>query len=173
MHLRRQVAHGAKQMFDLVADVERYSEFVPHCQRHRIVSRRASGNCEVLITDMTISRGIFRETIRSRDTLDRSNGRILVQATGTSLRRLETEWTFEPRTVQSCDVGFNLVYEFANPVFELLFASMLESTFRSFMRAFERRADLVYARTGPKSSSASDPSPHGNNRLEMRCSLHV
>jgi coenzyme Q-binding protein COQ10 len=146
IHAKRRVHHNANEMFDLVADVERYPEFVPHCQRHVIVARRRSGNNEILITDMTIARGPFRETIRSRDTLDREHGRIRVDATGRTLERLQTLWTFQPQDGHSCDVGFETVYEFSSFALGLLLGGIFDSTFRYFVHAFERRADVLYGR---------------------------
>jgi coenzyme Q-binding protein COQ10 len=144
IHAKRHVHHSADQMFDLVADVERYPEFVPLCQKHVIVSRRKCGNNEVLITDMTVGYEIFRETIRSRDTLDRNDGRILVEAIDGPLRRLRTLWTFQPRDDESCDVGFDLSYAFASPVLALLLAGMFDAVFSRLVQAFEHRADIVY-----------------------------
>jgi ribosome-associated toxin RatA of RatAB toxin-antitoxin module len=85
-------------------------------QNHVIVSRGSSGSNEILVTDMTMARGIFRETIRSRDTLDRKNCRILVEATAGPLQSLRTLWTFRLRDAESCDVAFDLIYEFSNPL---------------------------------------------------------
>jgi coenzyme Q-binding protein COQ10 len=148
IHAKRRVQHNADEMFDLVADVERYPEFVPHCQRHVIVARKKSGNSEILITEMTIARGPFRETIHSRDTLDRKNGRIRVDATGRTLDRLQTIWTFAPRDGHSCEVGFDIVYEFSSLALEFLLGGIFDSTFRYFVHAFEHRADVVYGRRG-------------------------
>ena len=117
---KRRAHHSAPQMFDLVADVERYSEFVPLCQRHTIRSRKTCGDSEILMTDMTVAYQIFCETHRSRVTLDRAKGRILVESVDGPLRRLRTVWTFQSRDDDSCDVGFDLSYEFANPMLALL-----------------------------------------------------
>jgi coenzyme Q-binding protein COQ10 len=144
IHAKRRVNHSAQEMFDLVADVERYPQFVPHCQKHVIVSRGKDGEHELLVTDMTMARGIFRETIRGRDTLDRKNGRIVVEAKAGPLRRMQTVWTFLPCTADSCDVVFDLTYEFSNPVMELILGGILDAVFRRFARAFEHRADIVY-----------------------------
>src|SRR6516225_3270656 len=71
----RRVHHTADEMFDLVADVERYHEFVPLCLRHAILSRESRPDCEILMTDMTVKCGIYRESYISRVALDRANGR--------------------------------------------------------------------------------------------------
>lgn len=143
---KRNVYHSADQMFDLVADIESYPEFVPLCQEHAVVSRKTSGAREILMTEMTVAYKIFRETIRSRDTLDRSNGRILVESINGPLRRLRSLWTFEPRADDSCDVGFDLSYEFASPMLALLARGVLDAAFSRYIQAFERRADEIYGR---------------------------
>jgi coenzyme Q-binding protein COQ10 len=144
--VKRRVHHNADQMFDLVADVERYPEFVPLCQRHTIASRNKCGGSEILMTDMTVAYQIFRETHRSSVTLDRANGRILVESVDGPLRRLRTLWTFQPRDDDSCDVGFDLSYEFASQTLALLLGGVFDAAFSRFVQAFERRADVVYGR---------------------------
>jgi coenzyme Q-binding protein COQ10 len=146
---RRRLHHTADQMFDLVADVERYSEFVPLCQKHTIRSRKKCGDREIMITDMTVAYQVFRETHQSRVTLDRANGRILVESADGPLRRLRTVWTFRSRDADSCDVGFDLSYEFASPMLGLLLGGIFDAAFSRFVQAFERRADAVYGGREP------------------------
>ena len=67
----RRVAHSAEEMFDLVADVERYPEFVPFCERLTVRGRRKEGEREVLVADMTVGYKLIRETFTSKVTLDR------------------------------------------------------------------------------------------------------
>ena len=143
---KRRVHHSADQMFDLVADAERYHEFVPLCQRHTIASRKKCDDNEILMTDMTVSYQIFRDTHRSRVTLDRVHGRILVESVDGPLRRLRTLWTFQPRGDDSCEVGFDLSYEFSSPMIGLLVGGILDAAFSRFVQAFERRADAIYGR---------------------------
>jgi coenzyme Q-binding protein COQ10 len=142
----RRVHHSADEMFDLVADVERYSEFVPLCQRHAIRSRETHAGIEILMTDMTVACGVYRESFISRVTLDRANGCILVGSTDGPLRRLQTRWTFQPRSDDSCDVGFYLHYELASRALALLMGAVFDAAFGRFVQAFERRANIVYGR---------------------------
>src|SRR3954470_5296017 len=107
----RPVRHSADRMFELVADVERYPEFVPLCERHVVKSRRAEGESEILVSEMTVAYRVFRETFRSRTTLDRAHGLILVSSHDGPLRSLFTRWSFEPRDGDAgCRVGFSLSY---------------------------------------------------------------
>ena len=142
----RRVHHGANEMFDLVADVERYPAFVPLCERHVIRSRQTCAEVEVLMTDMTVAYKIFRETFRSRVTLDRANGRIVVASVDGPLRELQTRWTFQARGDGSCDVGFYLSYELASRTLALLMGAVFDAAFSRFVEAFQRRADIVYGR---------------------------
>jgi coenzyme Q-binding protein COQ10 len=143
---RRRVKHSAEQMLALVADIERYPEFVPLCARHRVISRAKRGTNEVLITEMTIAYGVFNETIRVRDTIDRQNGCILLDGLDGPLRWLQGAWTFTARANESCDISLNLSYEFANPLLGMVLAKVLHSALHHFLAAFEQRADLLYAR---------------------------
>ena len=142
----RRIHHRAKEMFDLVADVERYPEFVPLCLKHAIRSRARRAEIEILMTDMTVACGICRESFISRVTLDRANGCILVESMDGPLRRLQTRWTFQSRSDDSCDVGFYLQYELASRTLALLMGAVFDAAFGRFVEAFERRADVVYAR---------------------------
>jgi coenzyme Q-binding protein COQ10 len=77
---KRRVHHTASQMFDLVADVERYPEFVPLCQSLKVRQRTpAADGKEVVVADMTVSFKLVRETFTSKVTLDRPNRKILVE----------------------------------------------------------------------------------------------
>jgi coenzyme Q-binding protein COQ10 len=161
----RRIHHSAEEMFDLVADVERYREFVPLCLKHAIRSRATRAGTEILMTNMTVACGIYRESFISRVTLDRANGCILVESTDGPLRRLQTRWTFSPRSDDSCDVGFYLHYELASRTLALLMGAVFDAAFGRFVEAFERRADVVYARPraacrSARSSAARSASVH-------------
>jgi coenzyme Q-binding protein COQ10 len=158
----RRVHHRADEMFDLVADVEHYHEFVPLCLRHAILSRETGAETEILMTDMTVACGIYRESFTSRVTLDRANGCILVESTDGPLRQLRTRWTFQSRSDDSCDVGFHLHYELASRTLALLMGAVFDAAFGRFVEAFERRADIVYAR--PRAACRSARSLRGPQR---------
>jgi len=168
---KRRVYHSADEMFDLVADVERYAEFVPLCQTHVIRSRENRSEAAVLITDMTVAYKLFRETFRSRVTLDRANRRILVEAVDGPPCRLETRWTFVPQDAGSCDVSFYLSYELASRTLALLMGAVFDAAFSRFVEAFEHRADVVYGRRQramfPSAALCQSPRPRtpGDGRI--------
>jgi coenzyme Q-binding protein COQ10 len=143
----RRARHTAAEMFDLVADVERYPEFVPLCRALKVRRRisQAEG-VEVLVADMTVAYKLVRESFTSRVTLDRPNLQVLVEYLEGPFSRLENRWTFHPVDDRSCDVEFFISYEFKSRTLGLLMGSMFDLAFRRFAVAFEHRADKIYAR---------------------------
>ena len=144
---KRQVQHSASQMFDLVADVERYPEFVPLCQSLRIRQRtQQPDGTEIVIADMMVSFKLIKESFTSRVTLDRANLRILVEYLRGPFSNLENRWTFEPKGEGACEVTFYLSYEFKSRMLAMLMGSMFDTAFRRFAAAFEKRADAIYGK---------------------------
>jgi coenzyme Q-binding protein COQ10 len=144
---KRRVRHTAAQMFDLVADVERYPEFVPLCQALKIRQRTPKDDgSEIVVADMTVSFKLVRETFTSRVTLDRPNLKILVEYLRGPFSKLENRWSFEPKSEAECDVGFFLTYEFKSRMLAMLMGSMFDAAFSRFAAAFEKRADQVYGK---------------------------
>src|SRR3981081_4095490 len=109
---KRRVLHSAAQMFDLVADVERYPEFVPLCKSLKIRQRTPKPDgTEIVIADMTVSFKLVRETFTSRVTLDRPNLKILVEYLQGPFSNLENRWSFEPKADDARDGDFFRSYE--------------------------------------------------------------
>ena len=143
----RKVRHSAADMFDLVADIERYPEFVPLCRSLKVRERIPEPEgVEVVVADMSVAYKFVRETFTSRVTLDRPNLHILVEYLEGPFSRLENRWSFHSTGERSCEVEFFISYDFKSRTLGLLMGSMFDMAFRRFAQAFERRADLVYAR---------------------------
>lgn len=142
----RVVKHTPEQMFALVADVERYPEFLPLCEDLRIIRRQtdAQGR-EVLIAAMSVGYKAVRETFTSRVTLDRESCAILVEYVDGPFKRLENRWAFKPADGGTA-VEFYIAYEFRSRALGLLMGAMFDKAFRRFAGAFEERAHQVYGR---------------------------
>jgi coenzyme Q-binding protein COQ10 len=139
------VQHSAADMFDLVADVEHYPQFVPLCQSLAVRRRSKDGEGrDVIVADMTVAYKFIRETFTSRVTLDRPNLTILVEYLEGPFRRMNNRWSFRPVDENSCEIEFFLAYEFRSRAFGMLMGSVFDAAFRRFAAAFERRADQVY-----------------------------
>jgi coenzyme Q-binding protein COQ10 len=142
---RHLVQHSPQQMFALVADVERYPEFVPLCEALHVRGRRENEDgTSVLVADMTVAYKLFRETFTSRVTLLPDRNEILVEYLDGPFRHLENRWSFVARGEDACEVGFYINYEFKSRALSALMSAMFDRAFRKFSSAFEQRADTVY-----------------------------
>src|SRR5882762_7161369 len=132
----RRVRHSAAHMFDLVADVERYPEFVPLCRSLKVRKRIPEPEgVEILVADMTVAYRLVRETFTTRVTLDRPNLQILVEYLQGPFSRLENRWTFRPTGERTCEVRFFISYEFRSRMLGMLLGSMFDLAFRRFATA--------------------------------------
>jgi coenzyme Q-binding protein COQ10 len=132
-------------MFNLVADVDKYPQFVPLCQQLKVKKRMTNGDGdEVLVADMTVAYKFIRETFTSQVTLDRQKLQILVQYLNGPFSRMENRWKFVPVDEAACDVEFSIEYEFKSRTLGMLMGAMFDTAFRRFSSAFEARADQIY-----------------------------
>lgn len=147
----RTVRHSAAQMFELVADVERYPEFLPLCSRLEVQSRRERDGKTLLIADMTVAFKLVRETFTSQVLLKPEERQIDVKYVDGPFRYLDNRWTFVDVPV-GCEVRFFIDYEFKSRTLGILMGSMFEYAFRRFAEAFEERADRIYGADAPPTS---------------------
>jgi coenzyme Q-binding protein COQ10 len=147
----RRVPFTPRQMFDLVADVERYPEFLPLCEGLTIKQRECEGDRQILMAEMTVGYRAIRETFASRVVLDPA--RLQVRAgsppgyAGGPFRQLENRWSFADAP-DGCDVRFFISYEFRSLMLQMLVGSLFDRVFRRYTLAFEERARVVYGPAG-------------------------
>ncbi|AZN72112.1 type II toxin-antitoxin system RatA family toxin [Georhizobium profundi] len=143
----RHVNHSASDMFALVADVERYPEFLPLCESLTVRSRKeGEDGKELLVADMAVGYKAIRETFASQVVLRPAENRIDVKYIDGPFRYLDNRWTFEDKGKDSCAVHFFIDYQFRNRMLGMLMGTMFDRAFRTFAEAFERRADEIYGR---------------------------
>lgn len=142
----RRVAHSAQDMFALVADVERYPEFLPMCEALVVRERRQRDSDTFLIADMTVGYKAIRETFTSQVLLKPEQNEIRVRYVDGPFKALDNRWTFVPTGATACDVVFFIDYEFKSRVLGALMGAMFDRAFRHFSEAFEKRADAIYGR---------------------------
>jgi coenzyme Q-binding protein COQ10 len=143
---KRRVRHAASDMFDLVADVEKYPQFVPLCSALRVKSRAQKDNTAVIVVEMTVAYKLIHQTFTSRVTLDKPNFKILVEYLDGPFSRLQNRWTFAPTGESASEIEFFIDYEFKSRTLAMLMGAMFDTAFRKFAAAFEKRADEVYGR---------------------------
>lgn len=140
----RRVRHSAANMFSLVADVERYPEFVPLCDRMVVRNRTATGDNEVVTATMTVAYKALRESFTSRIVLAREQQEIKVSYIDGPFKQLENVWQFKPLSENACEVGFRISYEFRSRVLRAVMGAMFDKAIRKFADAFEERANEIY-----------------------------
>lgn len=141
----RHVSHSADRMFDLVADVERYPEFLPLCEALTVRSSREKDGKTLLIADMTVGYKGIRESFTTQVLLNQAGRKIDVSYVDGPFRFLDNRWRFEPEGEGACAIQFYINYEFKNRILGAMMGSMFERAFRKFSEAFEARADEIYA----------------------------
>lgn len=142
---RRPVPHTAEEMYALVADVEKYPEFLPLCEGLNVRSRRERDGKELLVADMTVGYKAIRETFTTQVLLNRADLVIDVKYIDGPFRYLDNRWRFEPAGEGASTVHFFIDYEFKSRILGALMGSMFDRAFRMFAEAFEKRADTIYA----------------------------
>ena len=146
IHEVHALPYSAEQMFDLVADVARYPEFLPW-----VIATRVRSDSETeMVADMVVGFKSIREKFASRVTKDRPH-EIDVHYLDGPLRDLDNLWQFRPLDENSCEVDFRVSFSFRNKMFEALAGQYFDSAFRRMVAAFESRAHELY---GSNSSSA-------------------
>lgn len=135
-------------MFDLVADVERYPEFLPLCEALSVRSRKEREDKTLLIADMTVGYKAIRETFTSQVLLKPADLAIDVKYLDGPFKYLDNRWRFEPREERGCDVQFYIEYEFKSRLLGALMGAMFDRAFRRFAEAFENRAQAIYGDAG-------------------------
>lgn len=149
IHETRRLPYSAAQMFDLVADVARYGEFLPW-----VVATRVKSDSEhEMIADMLVGFKALRERFTSRVEKDRP-GRIKVHYVDGPMRDLDNVWLF--RDVEGgCEVEFDVRFTFRNAVFEKLAGQYFDRAFRKMVQAFEDRAAVLYGSSSSSATSAA------------------
>lgn len=144
----RHVGHAPEKMFALVADIEKYPEFVPMCEALTVRTRKERDDVTLLVADMTVGYKALRETFTSQVTLKPDRQEIDVRYIDGPFRFLKNEWRFEPAGEGACDIHFFIEYEFKSRMLGAVMGTMFDRAFRMFSEAFEKRADLVYGQGG-------------------------
>lgn len=137
---KRELPYRAEQLFDLVADIERYPEFLPWCAAARIRSREA----DLVVADLVIGFKMIRERFTSRVKLDRPNRRIDVAYTEGPFRYLNNHWVFEPLQDGWCRIDFYVDFEFRSLMLQKIIGVLFNEAVRRMVHAFESRARKLY-----------------------------
>lgn len=144
----RRVPYTAQQMYQIVADVEAYPQFLPLCEGLQVETREVTPEKTTIIATMSVGYKTIRESFRTRVTLTPADPAILVEYLDGPFKRLENRWRFQP-TATGSDVHFFIDYEFRSVMLSVLMGALFDKAFRRFSEAFEDRARTVYGPVQP------------------------
>ena len=139
-------------MFALVADIEKYPQFLPLCTGLTVRSRKERDGRTLLVADMSVGYKAIRETFTTQVFLKPDERIIDVKYIDGPFRYLENHWRFDPAADGGSDVHFFIDYEFKSRILGALMGSMFDRAFRMFSDAFEKRADKIYGVPGSLSA---------------------
>ena len=142
--------YSAEQMFDLVADVGRYQEFLPWV----IATRVRSDSDTAMVADMLVGFKALREKFTSRVEKQRPH-RLEVFYLDGPMKDLDNRWLFRPREDGGCEVDFCVDFTFRSSVFEALAGQYFDRAFRKMVAAFEARAHQLYGRSSSSAASVA------------------
>lgn len=138
----RVLPHTSDQMFDLVADVASYPEFLPWCVGARIRENRP----DMVLADLMIGFKMVREKFTSKVLLDRAGRRIDVEYIDGPFKHLKNHWTFSDAPNGQCRIDFYLEFEFSSVVLQKLIGVLFHEAVRRMVGAFEARAMQLYGK---------------------------
>ncbi|MFV0334353.1 MAG: type II toxin-antitoxin system RatA family toxin [Tropicimonas sp.] len=140
---KRVMPYTARQMYDLVADIESYPQFLPWTAAARLRDRRQEGDAVVEIADMVVSFKLFRETFGTKVTLIERERSITSELVNGPFRHLVSKWMF--RDVESgCEVDYGIEFEFRNRILQKTAGVFFNEAQRQIMGAFRKRAEALY-----------------------------
>ena len=136
----RVLPHSPAAIFNLVADVESYPDFLPWCTATRILKQNESG----MIAEMAVGYKSIRERYKSNVELNRDAMIIKVTAIDGPFKYLRNQWYFEECNIDQCKIHFHIEFEFGSWILQQIIGAFFEDAVAKMVLAFETRANEIY-----------------------------
>jgi len=141
--VKRLIECKKDQLIDLVLDIEKYPKFVPFCLDSHVYEKNKEGSRTLIIADLTIGKGPFKDTYKSDVKFDKENSTINVTNIGGPLNHLENNWKFI-ETEGGTEISFDIDFEIENKFLNVLMSKSFEFGLNKIADAFQRRAEDLY-----------------------------
>ena len=138
------VNYSKDQMFDLVADIDRYDEFLPWCNNSKIINTSIKDNIKIVIADLEIGYDQFVYTYRSEVKLHKDKSEINVRNLDGPFKYLENNWKFVTVNESECEIQFKIDFELNIALFDILMRKFFDLAFQKMVDAFISRANEIY-----------------------------
>ena len=140
----RIVSFSKEKMFKLVADIDKYSDFLPWCNNSKIINRESKNGHEILIADLEIGYDQFIYTYRSEVKLLDDMSSINVKNLDGPFKYLQNEWKFNEINENKCEINFEIDFELNVYLFDYLMKKFFDMAFQRMVEAFINRAEEIY-----------------------------
>ena len=141
--IKRLIECKKDQLIDLVLDIKKYPEFDPSCLGFHVKEKNKEGNQTLIIADLTIGKGPFKDTYKSDVKFDKENSTINVTNIGGPLNHLKNNWKFN-ETKGGTEISFDIDFEIENKFLNILMSKSFEFGLNKIADAFQKRAEDLY-----------------------------
>ena len=144
--VKRSIKCKKEQLIDLVLDIEKYPDFVPFCIGARVHERKEKGDLLLLIADLTIGKGPFKDTYKSDVKFNKKKDSIYVTNLEGPLKHLENKWQFKEEN-KITEVSFEVDFELKNDFLNIIMTKSFQFSLDKIADAFEKRAEELFGKT--------------------------
>tara|TARA_B100000073_G_C23681909_1_gene552879 strand:+ start:347 stop:790 length:444 start_codon:yes stop_codon:yes gene_type:complete len=141
---RKIVSYSKEQMFNLVSDIDSYSDFLPWCNNSRVISKKLNGDKETIIADLEIGYDQFVYTYRSEVILHNDKSEIIVRNLDGPFKYLNNKWKFICIDKSECEIQFSIDFELNISLLDILMKRFFDLAFKRMVTAFIERAKEIY-----------------------------
>ena len=135
-----------EQLIDLVLDIEKYPQFVPFCLDSKVYERKDKGDLSLIIADLTIGKGPFKDTYKSDVKFNKKEDTIFVTNLDGPLKHLENKWHFKEEN-NFTEVSFDVDFELKNDFLNIIMTKSFQFGLDKIADAFQKRAEKLFSKT--------------------------
>ena len=144
--VKRLIECKKEQLIDLVLDIEKYPEFVPFCMGAKVYEKKEKGNLLLIIADLTIGKGPFKDTYKSDVKFNKKDDSIYVTNLDGPLKHLENKWQFKENN-KITEISFEVDFELKNRFLNIVMTKSFQFGLDKIADAFEERAKELFRKT--------------------------
>jgi len=144
--VKRSIECKKEQLIDLVLDIEKYPQFVPFCLESKIYKKKVEGDLLLIIADLTIGKGPFKDTYKSDVKFNKKDDSIYVTNLDGPLKHLENKWHFKEEN-NFTEVSFDVDFELKNDFLNIVMAKSFQFGLDKIADAFQKRAEELFSKT--------------------------
>ena len=144
--VKRSIECKKEQLIDLVLDIEKYPDFVPFCMDSKIYERRKKDDLLIIIADLTIGKGPFKDTYKSDVKFNKKEDSIYVTNLDGPLKHLKNKWHFK-EVNNFTEVLFDIDFELKNDFLNIVMTKSFQFGLDKIADAFQKRAEVLFSKT--------------------------